>query len=234
MGTTCISDCIQRPFARQAVFMQMHKYLCERRKTLDAPAASSDHGRMPEPGPGNRLEIRKYPNRRYYDTTRSRHVTLEQIHALIRDGHEVRVVDSKTDQDITAKILAQIIIEMDAPKLGVFPVTMLHRLLQSNQDLVTQFVQKYFNQPLMAFMDAPRSTGPGMADWTRMMWGPLNPSFWSSDRPSTAGPDGTSAPRGDQQEMRQQIESLRKQVADLKGPKRGRKAGGRRRKPGAR
>src|SRR5678816_4681631 len=90
------------------------------------------------PEPQKRLEIRKYPNRRYYDATRSCHVTLEQIHGLIRAGHEVRIIDSKTEQDITPQILAQIIIEMDAPKLGVFPVAMLHRILQSNQDIVQE------------------------------------------------------------------------------------------------
>ncbi len=78
---------------------------------------------------GKLLEIKKYPNRRYYDATRSRHVTLEEINNLIRDGYEVRVTDSKTGQDITAKVLAQIILELDSPKLGIFPVPLLHRLI---------------------------------------------------------------------------------------------------------
>jgi polyhydroxyalkanoate synthesis repressor PhaR len=172
---------------------------------------------MSEPtSPAKRLEIRKYPNRRYYDTTRSQHVTLEQIYALIREGYEVRVVDSKTGHDITAKILAQIIIELDAPKLGVFPVTMLHRLLQSNQDLVTQFVQKYFNQPLMAFMDAQRNTGPSaMADWTRLMWGPFNPSFWSTPSSTSPAPETTSV-RNEETQLKAEMDALRQQVAELR------------------
>ena len=145
------------------------------------------------PEPQKRLEIRKYPNRRYYDATRSCHVTLEQIHGLIREGHEVRIIDSKTEQDITPQILAQIIIEMDAPKLGVFPVAMLHRILQSNQGIVQEFVHKYFNEPLSAFLDSQgnmeryvrrafgiQPSAPTTADWAKMMWGPLNPAFWSS------------------------------------------------------
>ena len=75
-----------------------------------------------------RLKIRKYPNRRYYDSTRSRHLTLEALYAAIRDGYEIEVTDSKTGQDITAKVLAQIIIDLDPPKLGVFPVALLHKL----------------------------------------------------------------------------------------------------------
>ena len=104
-----------------------------------------------------RLNIRKYPNRRYYDTTRSCHLTLEEIYALIRAGHEVQVTDSKSGKDITAKILAQIIIELDSPKLDVFPVPLLHRLLRSNERIVRDFADKYFNQPLSAFLDQQRN-----------------------------------------------------------------------------
>src|SRR5580765_2708356 len=140
------------------------------------------------------LLIRKYPNRRYYDSTHSRHVTLEEIYALIRDGYEVQVTDSKTEQDITHKVLAQIIIELDELKLGVFPIPMLHRLLRANRDIVGDFIGKYFNQPLTAFLDSQRNMEqrfrqamgfqhptPTMADWAKMMWGPLNPAFWSGE-----------------------------------------------------
>src|SRR5688572_24270126 len=91
------------------------------------------------------LRIRKYPNRRYYDTTRSRHLTLQEIHKSICDGYEIEVTDSRTGNDITGKVLAQIIIDLDPPKLDIFPVALLHRLLRANQQLVTDFTQKYFN-----------------------------------------------------------------------------------------
>jgi len=103
-----------------------------------------------------RLKIRKYPNRRYYDATRSRHLTLEEIHAAIRDGYEIEVTDSKTGRDITAKVLAQIIIELDPPKLDVFPVALLHKLLRTNEQLVQDFTEKYFNQALSTFLKSQR------------------------------------------------------------------------------
>ena len=165
-----------------------------------------------------RLELRKYPNRRYYDSTRSRHVTLEEIYALIREGYEVRVTDSKSGQDITAKVLAQIIIELDAPKLGVFPVPLLHRLLRSNERMVNDFVQRYFSAPLMAFLDSQRSFEdqfrrvmgvpspvPTMADLTKMMWGPFGPAVWGEkgvvyegdqNAPAAAGQAGTNGATG--------------------------------------
>jgi len=132
------------------------------------------------------VELRKYPNRRYYDSTHSRHVTLEEIYSMIRDGREIRVTDSKSGQDITARVLAQIIIELDPPKLGVFPVALLHRILRANEQIVNDFVQKYFNQALNSFLDSQKNfeqhlrqamgipaSAPSMLDLARMMWGPL-------------------------------------------------------------
>ena len=171
-----------------------------------------------EQDPAKVLRIRKYPNRRYYDTTRSRHLTLEELYAAVRDGYEIGVTDSKTGQDITAKVLAQIIIDLDPPKLGVFPVRLLHRLLRANEELVQDFTQKYFNRALEAFLDRQRKLEqsmrqalglrapvPTVADWTRMMWGPFNPGEGGAANPAN------SASSADHQT----VEDLRKQIADL-------------------
>lgn len=166
-----------------------------------------EHGQ----GNGRRVQIRKYPNRRYYDTSRSRHVTLEEIYGLIRDGCEIEVVDSKSGEDITAKVLAQIIIELDPPKLGIFPVALLHRILRSNEQIVNDFVQKYFSQAFAAFLDSQRnaeqymrqamgmpSSAPTVSDWTKMMWGTISPSLWpQSQQPPPPSPQqGPSQPAG--------------------------------------
>lgn len=178
-----------------------------------------------------RLRIRKYPNRRYYDSTRSRHLTLEEIYAAIREGYEVEVTDSKSGQDITAKVLAQMIIELDAPKLGVFPVPLLHRLLRANEQLVTDFTQKYFNQALDAFLDSQKkfeqslrnalglkSATPTVADWAKMMWGPFNPATWGGG--ATAPTNGTdSEPSSDVGELRRQVQELQRELADRKPSK---------------
>jgi len=216
---------------------------------------------MAEDRAGQRLlDIRKYPNRRYYDTTRSRHVTLEDIYGLIRDGYEVRILDSRTEQDITAKVLAQIILDLDSPKLGVFPVPLLHRLIRSNEQLVNDFVEKYFNQALSAFLDSQRSfeqfmrramgleAAAGAApQWAQMMWGALAP--WTAAAASSSSPKATApgrdasppavepaasalGPGGAGDELRQRVEDLQRQVAQLRQPPRARReqrAAGRRR-----
>src|ERR1041385_1848793 len=106
---------------------------------------------MTDPEPKH-LEIRKYPNRRYYDTTRSRHLTLDEIRSLIRDGYDLRVTDSKTSVDITAQVLTQIILELDTQKLDSFPVPLLVRVIRVNDQLVKDFIEKYFNQALQSFL----------------------------------------------------------------------------------
>lgn len=99
-----------------------------------------------------RLQIRKYPNRRYYDVTRSQHLTLEDIRSLVRDGHDIRVTDSKTSTDITAKVLAQIILELDAAKIDMFPVALLSRLIRVNDQMAKDFLERYFDQALSLFI----------------------------------------------------------------------------------
>jgi polyhydroxyalkanoate synthesis repressor PhaR len=132
------------------------------------------------------IEIRKYTNRRYYDSTRSRHLTLEQIQALIRDGCDVRVVDSQTSADITGKVLTQIILELDAPKLEIFPAAMLTELIRVNDRLVKGFFEKFLGQAFEGFMEYQRRLGaqiqpaagwPGflspLAAWTNALSQPL-------------------------------------------------------------
>lgn len=114
-----------------------------------------------------RLSIKKYPNRRFYDSTRSQHVTLEDIHQLILDGNDVSITDSKTNRDITVNVLSQILLEMDSFKLGWFPSSLLHHIIRSNEPLVREFMDVYFNQAFEWFLQS-RST---MEQQMRQMMG---------------------------------------------------------------
>jgi polyhydroxyalkanoate synthesis repressor PhaR len=192
---------------------------------------------MPSSAPpdSRRLDIRKYANRRFYDATHSKPVTQEEIHHFIRNGHAVRVTDAKTGDDITVRVLAQIILDMDGPKLAVFPVELLHRLIQSNEKLMHDFVDKYFNQALMLFLESRRkfddqlrsAIGLGMTpsqtpDWARMMGGQFLPPFWMNPAQQPKGAAGGAAAAGDQtqetertvQELQQQIQSLKQELAN--------------------
>ena len=138
----------------------------------------------------SKLELRRYPNRRYYDSTRSQHLTLEGIYRLVREGCDVTVCDSKTGEDITAKVLAQLILDHDPPKLAAFPAELLHQIIRSNESLLREFVEKYFSRALAAFLKSQREFDRylgqalglyGMAPvgrgWAEMMMGPFARAF---------------------------------------------------------
>ena len=97
------------------------------------------------------LEIRKYQNRRYYDSTHSRHLTLEQIHKLIIEGYNVRVLDAKTNEEITSRVLTQILLEYEPVNLDVFSNELLTRAIRVNDRLLKDFVEVYFRQAFDAF-----------------------------------------------------------------------------------
>jgi polyhydroxyalkanoate synthesis repressor PhaR len=187
-----------------------------------------------------RLEIKKYPNRRYYDATHSRHLTLEEIRSLIQQGYDIRVTDAKTSADITAQLLTQIILELDTPKLDSLPVPLLVRLIRMSDPLVKDFIEKYFNQALKSFMDYQqqaeehirRAQGlppgfPSVSAWTKSMFEPFASSF--SGPRTGAAPNPQPIGGGENAELRQLVRELQEQVSELKrartGAQRPRKRG---------
>jgi polyhydroxyalkanoate synthesis repressor PhaR len=107
------------------------------------------------------LEIRKYQNRRYYDSTRSRHLSLQQIHKLIIEGYNIRVLDAKTNEDITPKVLTQILLEYEPVKLDMFSNELLTRAIRVNDRLLKDFVDVYFRQAFEAFCGSQKREKPG-------------------------------------------------------------------------
>src|SRR5246127_4681854 len=102
------------------------------------------------------LEIRKYQNRRYYDSTHSRHLTLEQMHKLIIEGYNIRVLDAKTNEDITSRVLTQILRQYEPVNLDVFSNELLTRAIRVNERLLKDFVDVYFRQAFEAFCGAQK------------------------------------------------------------------------------
>src|SRR5690606_34888429 len=75
------------------------------------------------------------------DRSQSRHITLEQIRDLIRDGREIEVTDSKTGEDITRKVMTQILLEFESEKLSLFPLPMLQLMIRTNEQWVRHFIE---------------------------------------------------------------------------------------------
>lgn len=78
--------------------------------------------------------IKRYPNRKLYDTDAKRYITLNEIAALIRAGEEVLVKDHATDEDLTAVVLTQIIFEQEKLQKGFLPKSVLTNLVRAGGD----------------------------------------------------------------------------------------------------
>src|SRR3954465_10110280 len=75
--------------------------------------------------------IKRYANRKLYDTEHSRYVTLDQISEMIRHGDDVKIVDNKTKEDLTTVTLAQIIFEEEKKQRSFLPLNAMRNIIQS-------------------------------------------------------------------------------------------------------
>ena len=84
--------------------------------------------------------IKRYTNRKLYDTVESRYVTLDEIAAMIKDGVEVRIVDNRTKEDLTSVTLAQIIFEEEKKK-NQMPLAVVREIIRHPGESISGFIQ---------------------------------------------------------------------------------------------
>jgi len=102
-------------------------------------------------GSHDKIVIKKYANRRLYDTSASAYVTLEHLSELTRQGKEFIVQDAKTGEDLTRAVLAQIIFEQENKKEGVLPVSFLRQLIQFYGDNFQTMLPAYLELSMKTF-----------------------------------------------------------------------------------
>ena len=99
--------------------------------------------------------IKKYGNRRLYDTSDSRYVTLDELAAKIRSGADLRVVDAQSGEDLTQSTLTQIVLETgNAAKF--LPVQLLTQMIRLSDDSLAEFFSRYVTGALDVYMQAKR------------------------------------------------------------------------------
>ncbi|MGH1342577.1 MAG: polyhydroxyalkanoate synthesis regulator DNA-binding domain-containing protein [Nannocystales bacterium] len=178
--------------------------------------------------------IKKYSNRRLYDTGLSRYITLDELATKIRDGEEVRVVDAKSGDDLTQMTLTQLILESPTAKL--LPVGLLHRLLRMQDDAIAEFFSSYVTWALDVYLSVksggqtlgsmlPFGSGPWGAGgpFARMFAGA---PFWPGQAPpaSTPSPPTAPPPPPTEQEspsVSDDLQALRAELEELKRAVRG-------------
>ena len=109
---------------------------------------------MQEPQPHDASKpviVKKYANRRLYNTETSSYITLETLARLTREGREFKVVDAKTDEDITHGILTQIIMDEESRGATLLPASFLRQLIGMYGDSMQGMVPQYLEASMDAF-----------------------------------------------------------------------------------
>lgn len=95
--------------------------------------------------------IKKYPNRRLYDTATSRYITLDDVRRLVMDGAAFVVRDAKTDEDITRSILLQVISEQEEAGRPIFTIPILTQIIRFYGDAMQGLASEFLQRSLTAF-----------------------------------------------------------------------------------
>jgi polyhydroxyalkanoate synthesis repressor PhaR len=104
-------------------------------------------------GKGDVIVIKKYANRRLYDTSTSQYVTLDHLRELVKDGTDFQVVDAKSGEDLTRGVLAQIIFEEEARGANLLPVDFLRQLISFYGDSLQSVVPDYLQMSMNSFSE---------------------------------------------------------------------------------
>src|SRR6059058_5347035 len=111
-----------------------------------------------------KVTIKKYANRRLYDTESSTYITLDRLAHMVREGREFEVVDAKTGEDITRQVLTQIIVDEEARGATMLPLNFLKQLIGLYGNSMQNFVPQYLEAAMDAFQRnqaAAREAFPG-------------------------------------------------------------------------
>src|SRR5687767_12911544 len=103
--------------------------------------------------------IKRYANRKLYDTQHSRYVTLDQISEMIRAGDDVKIVDNKTKEDLTSVTLAQIIFEEEKKQRSFLPLTAMRNIIQNGGEWFAE-AQRRVSRVLPFKRDDDSTDGP--------------------------------------------------------------------------
>ena len=98
-----------------------------------------------------KITIKKYANRRLYDTESSTYITLDRLAAMIREGRDFEVVDAKTGDDITRQVLTQIIVDEESRGSTMLPVNFLRQLIGLYGNSIQGMVPSYLESAMDAF-----------------------------------------------------------------------------------
>ena len=114
------------------------------------------------------LMLKKYSNRRLYDTRNSRYVILEDVSTMIRAGEQVQIKDASTGEDVTAFILTQIVLEAAKRRNSLLPESVLHLIIRYGDNALGDFFEKYFQKTLHNYIETKKAFDRQFGQWLDM------------------------------------------------------------------
>ena len=174
------------------------------------------------------LIIKKYENRRLYNTLTSEYINQDQVAQLVRDGHDLRVVDASTGQDITRLILAQIVLDDAKTPDSAFPLDLLRQMIIASGRATQEGALRYMKSMMEIYQNAYRAFPLPMNPFELMQpgWGQaprdtsgLADNSTRGDRQTDSPGETSVANQSDDSELRRRIEELEKALAGRKRKK---------------
>jgi len=151
--------------------------------------------------------IKRYSNRKLYDTQESRYVTLEELEELIRAGKEISVVDVSTGEDLTSVTLAQIILENERNHRATLPTGFLHQLIKHGEAW-QDFIQKSLKSSLEGILTSQREAVRVFREWGAR-------AGWLQTAPTAEPRSEKRSEAGDTDKLRDEVAALREQLRAL-------------------
>jgi polyhydroxyalkanoate synthesis repressor PhaR len=133
------------------------------RNVADANGQAASEAGGAEAGSGETVIIKKYANRRLYNTAASTYVTLEHLSDMVRQGVDFIVLDAKTGEEITRSVLTQIIFEQESRGQNLLPVQFLRRLIRFYGDQMQGFLPPYLEMSMESFTKAQEKMRENMS-----------------------------------------------------------------------
>jgi polyhydroxyalkanoate synthesis repressor PhaR len=175
-----------------------------------------------------KIVIKKYENRRLYDTANSRYINLDEVAQLLKEGRDVEVVDAATGEDLTRLVLTQIIVEHAKEPDSAFPIDVLRQMVVASGKVTQEGAVNYMKAVFDMYQNAYRAVTPPLAPFDFMRAPQPSPANAPSG-PEPRHPRGKEGEAADVSGLRQRIEELESLVSRF-----GAKKGPRKRKPGSR
>ena len=161
------------------------------------------------------LVIKKYENRRLYNTLTSQYINQEQVAQLVRDGHEVRVVDAVTGEDLTRLTLAQIVLEDAKTPDSIFPLDVLRQMILASGRATQENALRYMKTMMDIYQNAYRAMPAALNPFEFMQgrWGQPSAPNGTTVVPQTQQDQSPSASQP--QAKASEVDELKRRIEEL-------------------